>query len=418
MKQRLAAQQLAGEAEHPSADTLAAFAEQGLRVAERQRVLSHLALCSECRQALALAASVDQLHPAAVPARSHVARFPSALRWASVAAALAVAIGIGVLSYEHQNRPQLAASAAPQVRENATPSVAQPAAQANSEPAMRQALATKSRSADSEPRVIAHNAGRKVSPALKKAEGGAVLGGIIASSRVKPAFRTPTVADGFMASNVPPPPPPPPIESANGTVSTFSDASAAPAAIAPSAASEQVSIEAKSNVQVAEAGSASKVTRQEFKTPARASLQQQPVSLAAMKAVATSAIAGGVGGAIHGLNPIAHWTISSAGKLQRRTGDGRFTSIEPAPGVSIRAVAAQGIEVWAAGSQADLSAKEWQQRPVLFHSSDAGETWMKIEGPWQSPITTLSLSGTNILTVVSTDGSWTTADAGRNWTKK
>lgn len=418
MKQRLAAQQVTSEAEHPSADTLAAFAEQGLRVTERQLVVSHLALCSECRQALALAVSVDQLRPAAVPARSYVARFPSALRWASVAAAVAVAIGVGVLSYEHQNRPQLAASAAPQPRENVTPSVTQPAAQANSEAERKQLTAIQSRSADSRPHVIAQNIAHKLPPALKKAEGGAVLGGIVAGSPAKTALGSSTVADGFMPSNVASPPPAP-AASANGTVSAFSDTGAAPAAIAPSAPSARASMEASSDAQLAEADSANKVMRQEFKNPARASLQQQPVSSAAMKAVATSAIGGPVGGGtIHGFTPIAHWTISSAGKLQRRTGDGRFTSIEPAPGVSIRAVAAQGIEVWAAGSQPDLSAKEWQQRPVLFHSSDAGETWMKIEGPWQSPITTLSLSGTNILTVVSTDGSWTTADAGRNWTKK
>jgi hypothetical protein len=43
---------------------------------------------------------------------------------------------------------------------------------------------------------------------------------------------------------------------------------------------------------------------------------------------------------------------------------------------------------------------------------------MQIAGPWQSPITALILSGANTLTVASADGSWTTSDAGKSWTKK
>jgi hypothetical protein len=147
-------------------------------------------------------------------------------------------------------------------------------------------------------------------------------------------------------------------------------------------------------------------------------LQAQPAAPAARKAVASAAMGGPIHGAVYWPMQIVHWTISAAGKLERRLSDGRSTSVEPAPGVSIRAVAARGIEVWAAGSQPDLSAKDWQQRPVLFHSSDAGETWTKVDGPWQSQFSSLSLSGINILTVVTTDGSWTTADAGKNWTKK
>jgi photosystem II stability/assembly factor-like uncharacterized protein len=73
--------------------------------------------------------------------------------------------------------------------------------------------------------------------------------------------------------------------------------------------------------------------------------------------------------------------------------------------------------VWAAGSQPDLSAKQWQQSPVLFHSSDAGESWTKIEGPWKSPIKALSLDAANALTIITPDGIWMTLDAGKSWTK-
>ena len=126
MKQRLAAEQVAVEAEHPSADTLTAFAERGLHASERERVLSHLAACPACRQTVSLATSAEQITAATLPSRSHGLRFPKALRWASAAAALAVAVGAGVLSYEHQNRPAAMASLPAPTREKSVAPGAQP----------------------------------------------------------------------------------------------------------------------------------------------------------------------------------------------------------------------------------------------------------------------------------------------------
>lgn len=428
MKQRLAAQQVAAEVEHPSADTLVAFAEQGLRASEKQQVLSHLAMCPACRQTVSLATSVEPVGSVAPRTRSHGFRFPMALRWASAAAGLAVAIGIGVLSYEHQNRSTFTtAASSSQTQEKTVAPAKQPGIEQNSEVAKAErnaqidVKAVHSSRAKPQPRVMADASARRTEPQLKKAQSG-VFGGLVASSRPTTTLARPNIADGFMASNAVVPSPPPPIAPADAKASTISDIAAASGVIggvpAPSASAQPV-LEARSNAQLEEAGSAGKVDRSTFNGPTRASLQQRPASTAEMKAVASSAIGGPVRtGAIHGSMPIAHWTISSNGKLQRQSGDGRFTSIEPAPGVSIRAVAAQGIEVWAAGSQPDLSAKEWQQRSVLFHSSDAGETWTKIEGPWQSPISALNLAGLHGLTVITPDGSWSTLDAGNNWTKK
>lgn len=423
-KQRLTAQQMAAEAEHPPADTLVAFTEQGLQGAQRQRVLSHLAVCPECRQAVSLAVSAEQVSSVAFPSRSHGLRFPMAMRWASAAAALAVAIGIGVLSSEHQPSPR--ASAPPQTKEKSVMPAAQPGIEQNSQIAQTEAKAeaetkaVNSRRA-SQPRVMADASARRAETRLHNTQSGTALGGLVAGAHPTTVPR-PNVADGFMASDAAPPPPPP-AASADTKASTFSDIAAAPSGLVggvftPSTSSQPVRA-ARSNAQLQEASQAGGVDSSTFNGQARASLQQRPASSAEMKAVASSAIGGPVrSGAIHGFAPIAHWTVSNNGKLQRQSGDGRFTLVEPAPGVAIRTVAAQGIEVWAAGSQPDLSAQQWQQRPVLFHSSDAGETWMQIAGPWQSPITALTLSGTNTLTVISADGSWKTDDAGKSWTKK
>jgi hypothetical protein len=350
-----------------------------------------------------------------------------ALKWASAAATLAVAIGVGVLSYEHQNRATFrVASSSSQMQEKSVAPAAQPATEQNSEIAETQTKTEteiqpkKPKTAHSQPRVVADASPRTAERQLKKAQRDAVFGSLIARSR--PTTLPPSnAADGFMASNAVATPPPPPAAPADAKASTTSDITAAGAVVggvsAPAASAQPV-VEPRSNVQLETTGNAA-VEGSTYNGPARASLQQQPASLAEMKTVAPSAIGGPVRkAAIHRFMPIAHWTILSNGKLQRQSSDGRFTSIEPAPGVSIRAVAAQGIEVWAAGSQPDLSAKEWQQRPVLFHSSDAGESWIKIDGPWQSPINALNLDGANALSVISADGKWTTLDAGKSWTKK
>jgi hypothetical protein len=109
------------------------------------------------------------------------------------------------------------------------------------------------------------------------------------------------------------------------------------------------------------------------------------------------------------------WTVTTAGKLQRELRNGTVKVVEPAPGVLVRAVAARGIEVWAGGSQPDLAAKQWKQSPALFHSSDAGESWTKVSGPWHGPISQLTLVAPDNLTVAAEDGTWISRDAGKSW---
>ena len=90
--------------------------------------------------------------------------------------------------------------------------------------------------------------------------------------------------------------------------------------------------------------------------PKTAEAIAQPQLSASAGAVAAkreraSAFAGVVSGNLM-KTPIAHWSISSTGQLQRRNWDDTLSVIEPAAGAIFRAVAAQGIEVWAGGSQA------------------------------------------------------------------
>jgi len=110
---------------------------------------------------------------------------------------------------------------------------------------------------------------------------------------------------------------------------------------------------------------------------------------------------------------IAHWSISSTGQLQRRNWDDTLSVIEPAAGSIFRAVAAQGIEVWAGGSQ---TAADRPATPVLFHSSDAGTSWKQVTGPWEGTVLRIQLGSGGSVKVATEDGAWQTRDGGQSWT--
>jgi hypothetical protein len=78
-----------GAGDHPDANLLAAVHEGGLTKQEREQVLLHLANCSACREALALALPEVAEHSAAASSAARWLRWPM-LRWAGVAAAVVV----------------------------------------------------------------------------------------------------------------------------------------------------------------------------------------------------------------------------------------------------------------------------------------------------------------------------------------
>ncbi len=94
---RLAGQQEEGGA-HPPADLLAAFAEGSISSGERKRVLTHLSICPECREVVALASGDMHLEPASKESR---ARWWN-LRWAT---ALAAACIVGVVIWHSSSVP-------------------------------------------------------------------------------------------------------------------------------------------------------------------------------------------------------------------------------------------------------------------------------------------------------------------------
>jgi len=124
MLDRLAAQQKT--AAHPDADLLTAYAENVLTTREREGVMSHLALCRECREVVLLAAPpfVAAEPAASAPAGRRWFALP-AMRWVAAAVAVAV-VGAGV-TLRHSFAPAPAARQTAAVQQGPAPA-AQPQA--------------------------------------------------------------------------------------------------------------------------------------------------------------------------------------------------------------------------------------------------------------------------------------------------
>lgn len=417
LKERLEATQPARPA-HPSSDTLVAFVEQGLSGSPRENVLAHLAVCPECREAVALAtpeaATVNT--QAATHALSSALHFPTAMRWASLAAALAVGVGVGVIAYEHEApMPQQATVKEAQPAEHPAPSSAPVA---NEEVSSNRQAST----AKSSPHAQSHSslaekqeASRGRTLEKKPAEAaGAILGRISGSLPDAPS------KDRYEEhlKTLPSPVPEAQAELANKR-DGIPQMRAAPAALSQSVsvtADNKAAQEVNANVSATKPGAASADGAPVGGLAREDLVQNQPVPPKAVNAVAFSGPPAKTKRA-YGMFAFVHWTISAAGKLQRRATDGTLTIVEPVPGAIVRAVAAEGIEVWAGGAQ-PAPRDDVQVRSMLFHSSDAGETWTSIEGPWQGPITRVNLAGLGSLTVIAADGTWSTGDGGKSWSKQ
>ena len=412
LKRRLEATQ-SEQAAHPSSDTLVAFVEQGLAGSPRETVLAHLSMCPQCRRAVALATPAAATEPAAAQTPSSALRFPTAMRWASLAAGLAVAVGVGVIAYEHEASPTRQATFSV-AQEKTTNPIASSGTVANES---RSSNKLKSLDEKSTTRAEPHAAvgqkqelRRERATAKKPAQAtGAILG----------ALSTPapnTLSKDSYDSHLKTLPSAPDSQFAlkRDRTSIMQAASAAPALSQPASADTRASEEFNATiagVPSKEAGAGNAGIAGSGKV---ASEQMQFVPAKTLKAVATS---GSVAKTKHayGVLGFVHWTISAAGKLQRRAIDGTLTVVEPLPGAIIRAVAAEGIEVWAGGLRSAPSPQNAQPRSLLFHSSDAGETWKTIDGPWQGSIQRVNLAGLGSITVVTTDGTWSTGDAGKSW---
>jgi hypothetical protein len=115
LRQRLAATQTGETQAHPDADTLTAYMEQSLPLAESKTVVAHLAVCEPCREVVALShTAMAESATQAVLTPAPVARwrrlFTPVFGAAAAVAAMAV-IAVMVLQLPQKNSPQSSNSA-------------------------------------------------------------------------------------------------------------------------------------------------------------------------------------------------------------------------------------------------------------------------------------------------------------------
>jgi photosystem II stability/assembly factor-like uncharacterized protein len=112
--------------------------------------------------------------------------------------------------------------------------------------------------------------------------------------------------------------------------------------------------------------------------------------------------------------PVTLWSVSSDGKVQRSTNSGKtFEPVPIAAGARFQAIAVSGNQVWAGG-----------EGGALFHSTDAGATWMRITISFggnsvTETIAAIQLHDPQHLVVTTASGSaWMSVDGGQHWQKQ
>jgi hypothetical protein len=378
---------------HPDANLLVSFAEQALSPAERDDILTHLALCLDCRDVVALALPFEDLavtpieHAGEVESRpvQHNARknwFAWAnlhwgqVSWATLAAGIAVALFVVRPMLEHRVTP----TAPPN-------SVARQTAAPISVP---QAAPSPTASAPPAPNGNMLVGTLKDSPAT-------------ATGAPKHTNETIAVPGAATIANTE--------RSAQTSLMARADAppirKAKPALDSPSPDSHSAE--------------PSETLRQ---TPSPAiAAKSQPQTLAsatpeihAMKAMKVPP------GLFMATGKNASWTISG-GVLQRSLDDGKTWQSALRTDHPLLCYANRGSEVWAGG-----------QSGTLMHSTDGGATWSAVAVFSQgqslsSDVTRIDLRSTNVRTAetlgpavivltTANQGIWSSASDGKSWEKK
>jgi len=412
VRERLRAQASGPVDVHPDADLLTAFSERTLTETERQHVIAHLALCADCRDAVALALP-PQLADAE-PARPQRER--RRLGWAHW---FALAASVVVVAAAILQRPamRMAHDAGTEVAVATRPAPASTAAQPSAEPSPAEDTVTKERDqttvakndlngptpsrVERERQAASHNdfGEGKVGTRTPQQPGalagragiGASSGGGISQITPPPVVGGTSASLGRERRDAPSAAPATPAERGNeiggveesrrGATPTTSDelkskdAEAAKLEAATDArkpSPQGALADADSTAGQKEAAAANQAAlEQNFRTqPAAGAPSVQSEATMQKKQPArtpskTSSAFGQLAGKYKYDAPL-RWTISAVGKVQRSFDSGKtWQDLTIRDGVHFRAVAAQDGNVWAGG-----------EGGALFHSADYGETWI------------------------------------------
>jgi hypothetical protein len=404
---------------HPDADLLTAFAEQALSSDERQCVLDHLALCSDCREVVALAlpapASVPTSATSEIAAQADAARAVTVraqqhwfawsgftwhgLRWAALAAGIVVA---GAIILNQSKKPNQPLEARHQV-ENAMPEPAAPAAkpaapaQADSEFASTAGIKPGQKTVESglsrqlsrrllnkESRVVAD---LKTAPAETAVTAGALR---------PPSMKKDLIANAAPASRGALSAPMPSVSEPVGIAGADAAVNTRDTFLVRNEAAPAISKAKAAMPAMDEAAAPPKSAELETKAAFGGNLRSRED---AVNLLQDATIA-------------AQWQVAS-GALQRSLDHGATWQTGLRSDRPLLCFAARGNEIWAGGKAG-----------ALFHSADGGANWTQVNPSadgraLSADVTRIEVrSSTEIVLSTSGSESWTTLDGGKTWIKK
>jgi len=404
--QRLRTAGQAAEGAHPEADVLAAFAEQALSAAERDRVLEHLALCGDCREVVVLALPATELTPAPVEQEAEVQRAPAPvmppggwfawanLRWAALAAGIAVAVLVARPGLERWAKPNAPVSMA--TSQAARPNgPAAPTAQLASGSAAEQSR-MEAPKAETKQEFVPEKA--KPAPFAAAARG-SDSGTVIADNLKKGA-----AADKLESA----PPPAPLALAAPGKTTEAVEVSGATGVQTTVSSLDSALMARNEAPAIAKAKPPLEEMVSEEKAGTGAQTQMKPQANNAMFATRAAAPLG-----LLSLKPNAMWMIK-AGVLERSLDGGQSWQTAVKADHPLSCYAKRGQEVWAGG-----------QAGTLMQSTDEGATWSVVKvsfkgQPLSSDVTSIDLKQdtAEIVLATATNETWSSADGGKTWQKK
>lgn len=405
---------------HPEADVLNAFMEQALPAGERDILLHHLILCADCREvvALALPVSVQDARPveAAAPIeKKHIGSRTGSpwfawpgLRWAALAAGIAVAVLVVRPVMERGTRQNLDTSSA----NRSSSSVARPAVTPQLSSELR-----------AEPPTNARNEAPVSKSTVSKPD-----------LKPKMSFNKPGIAQPAAPS-----PQAGSVALVAGTLNDLTkDSAARKKETAVPATADSVALDARAGAQIQTSDSSLKtsVNSEDSSTKntlARADAPaivkakppvEQKTLVEPQKMMAANAATGSVQARDElsakrvAAAPAARtpqtttWTITD-GALQRSRDGGQSWQIVVRADHALLCYAPRNQEVWAGG-----------QAGTLYHSSDGGLTWMPVAVTYKgealhSDIVAIDVSAPiDVIVSTNTHETWSSADGGKNWEKK
>ena len=436
------------QADHPDADVLAEFAERALPQGERATVLRHLARCGECREIVALALPpAESVETPMAALRSRRFTWP-ALRWGFAVAGIVVIASLAVVQIQRHIQPssltaafKASQPATSEARNQTPPPVPVPEAG-------KKKLA--SAFVDRTTRDTGENAPR-ATDAINAQHAGAAGG--LGRGVLPHGPRLANQANQFQQQNTnallggtlstPAPPPPRAKQQASAQLVANAPAPAVPQP-QPSSAPANTEVQDLDLKTQAIADQPSNYGHGEEKVGRAKEPTDTVIHVEAEKVLAPTARVDS--NALTYSLPNTRWAITSSGGLQRSLDQGNSwqdvnVKATPAPAAAsfelaarsslakekdsakadknengptvFRAVAANGMEVWAGGSAGEL-----------YHSIDSGNHWTRVMPSVSGAALTGDVvkldfaDGQHGRVLTSTSEVWITSDDGLTWQKQ